>query len=249
MKRGFTLASVGTPRLRDLAPVFRPAFVQASSPVPQRIHFEPPIDSNSVFRAPHFLCCRIRFAFFARKVAGAALLLVAFVFFLPRFTFAQADSTWLADQSTLAYHMSHPMHEVDGVSHAAKGKGVCHAGQCDFLIAVPVKTFDSGDTNRDLHMIEATRGAQYPLIEVRVHFSQAEIDAPWIHASLEVQFAGQTAHYSQVPFQRVQQGNEVRITGTIPLTCSDFKIDRPSFLTVPIKNEIPVRVDMQWHQM
>ena len=77
---------------------------------------------------------------------------------------AQPDSTgssqWLLDQSTLTYHMSHPMHEVDGVSHAARGKGICHAGWCDFLIAVPVKTFDSGDTNRDLHMIEATRGAR-----------------------------------------------------------------------------------------
>jgi len=63
-----------------------------------------------------------------------------------------------------------------------------------------------------------------------------------------VQFAGQTAHYANVPFQRTQQGSEVRIEGTVPSTCSDFKIDRPSFLTVPIKNEIPVRVDATWHK-
>jgi YceI-like protein len=160
---------------------------------------------------------------------------------------AQTDSQWVADQSTLSYHMSHPMHEVDGTSHAAKGKGVCHAGQCDFLIAVPVKSFDSGDTNRDLHMIEATHGAQFPMIVVRAHFPQSNTAASTVSADLEVQFAGQTAHYANVPFQRTTQGNEVRITGTIPLTCSDFKIDRPSFLTVPIKNEIPVRVDMSWH--
>ncbi|MGB6745478.1 MAG: YceI family protein [Terracidiphilus sp.] len=160
---------------------------------------------------------------------------------------AQADSQWAADQSTLTYHMSHPMHEVDGASHAARGKGVCHAGQCDFLIAVPVKSFDSGDTNRDLHMIEATRGAQFPMIVVRVHFPQTQTASSTIDADLEVQFAGQTAHYSQVPFERTAQGSEVRIAGTIPLTCSDFKIDRPSFLTVPIKNEIPVKVDMTWH--
>jgi hypothetical protein len=157
------------------------------------------------------------------------------------------DTQWIAGQSTLSYHMSHPMHEVDGVSREARGKGVCHAGACDLLIAVPVKSFDSGDTNRDLHMIEATRGAQNPMIVVRAHFAQAEITAPWIHADLEVQFAGQTAHYAQVAFARTSQGSDVRITGTIPLTCSDFKIDRPSFLTVPIKNEIPVRVDMTWH--
>ncbi len=174
-------------------------------------------------------------------------LLLAALLLAPLPILAQTDSQWVADQSTLTYHMSHPMHEVDGTSHGARGKGVCHAGGCDFLIAVPVKSFDSGDTNRDLHMLESTRGAQYPMIVVRAHFLQAEIAEAWIHADLEVQFAGQTAHYKQIPFQRTAEGSEVRITGTIPLTCSDFKIDRPSFLTVPIKNEIPVRVDMTWH--
>ncbi len=177
-----------------------------------------------------------------KKLAIALLL-----FALP--VFAQSDTQWVLQQSTLTYHMSHPMHEVDGVSHAAKGKGICHAGQCNFLIAVPVKSFDSGDSNRDLHMIEATRGAQFPMVIVRTEFPEAETTSPTVYATLEVQFAGQTAHYQHVPFQRVTQGNQVRITGTIPATCSDFKIDRPSFLTVPIKNEIPVKVDVIWQKM
>lgn len=162
--------------------------------------------------------------------------------------FAQSDAWYVLEQSTLTYHMSHPMHEVDGTSHAAKGKGICHAGQCDFLIAAPVKSFDSGDTNRDLHMLEATRGAQFPMVQVRTHITDSESASPTIYADLEVQFAGQTAHYVHVPFQRTQQGSALRITGTIPALCSDFKIDRPSFLTVAIKNEIPVHVDMTWQK-
>lgn len=163
--------------------------------------------------------------------------------------FAQDGSQWQLLQSTLSYHMSHPMHEVDGVSHAAKGKGVCHAGQCNFLIAAPVKSFDSGDTNRDLHMLETTRGAQFPMIVVRTSFAESELKAATIYADLEVQFAGQTARYAHVPFQRTEQGKEEHITGTVPATCSDFKIERPTFLTVPIKNEIPVKVDMVWQPM
>jgi hypothetical protein len=159
---------------------------------------------------------------------------------------AQADTKWILDQSTLTYHMSHPMHEVNGVSRAAKGKGVCHAGQCDFLIAAPVKSFDSGDSNRDLHMIEATRGAQFPMVIVSTHFTEPTPNATIVDADLEVQFAGQTAHYRHVQFQRTAQGNQVQISGTVPATCSDFKINRPSFLTVPIKNEIPVKVEMTW---
>jgi hypothetical protein len=178
-----------------------------------------------------------------KKIILLALLLAA-----PT-VFAQLDTQWAVEQSTLTYHMSHPMHQVDGVSRGAKGKGICHAGQCDFLIAAPVKSFDSGDTNRDLHMIEATRGAQFPMVVVRTHFPLADPASTTIYADLEVQFAGQTARYAHVPFQRVTQGKNVRIMGTIPATCSDFKIDRPSFLTVPIKNEIPVRVDITWSPM
>jgi len=162
--------------------------------------------------------------------------------------FAQTDKQYVLEQSSLTYHMSHPMHEVDGTSHAAKGKGICHAGQCDFLIAAPVKSFDSGDTNRDLHMLESTRGAQFPMVQVRTRFPEQETTGSTVYVDLEVQFAGQTSHYNHVAFQRAQQGNSVHITGTVPATCSDFKIDRPSFLTVPIKNEIPVRVDMTWRQ-
>jgi hypothetical protein len=161
---------------------------------------------------------------------------------------ASADNQWILEQSTLTYHVSHPLHQVDGVSHAARGKGVCHTGECDFLIAVPVKSFDSGDSNRDLHMVQATHGAQFPMVTVRTRLPETVPASGTIHADLEIQFAGQTVHYSQVPFQVVNQGKETRITGTIPATLSDFKIDPPSLLTVRVKNEIPVRVDLTWHE-
>ena len=160
---------------------------------------------------------------------------------------AAADSQWVLARSTLTYHVSHPLHQTEGVSHEARGKGVCHEGQCDFLIAVPVKSFDSGDSNRDLHMLQVTRGAQFPLVTVRTRVPESASASATINLDLEIQFAGQTAQYKQVPFQRVAQGNETRITGTIPAKLSDFKIDPPSLLTMPVKNEMPVRVDMTWH--
>src|SRR5450759_3143160 len=73
-------------------------------------------------------------------------------------TLAGADSQWVLGQSTLTYHVSHPLHQTQEISHAALGQLLFQAGQCDFLIAVPVKSFDSADSNRDLHMLQATRG-------------------------------------------------------------------------------------------
>lgn len=161
---------------------------------------------------------------------------------------AGADTQWVLQQSTLTYQVSHPLHQTDGVSHAARGKGVCHAGQCDFLIAVPVKSFDSGDSNRDLHMLQVTRGAEFPIVAVRTRLPESDATAEDVKADLEIQFAGQTVQYKQVAFKLEKEGGEIHVTGAIPATLSDFKIDPPSLLTLPVKNEIPVYVDMTWHQ-
>ncbi len=158
-----------------------------------------------------------------------------------------ADLQWVLDQSKLSYHVSHPLHQTDGVSKQARGKGTCHAGQCDFLIAAEVKSFDSGDSNRDLHMLQVVRGGQYPLVSVRLQAPETAAGASTFMADLEIEFAGQTAHYNQVAFQLTAKGNSIHVTGTIPATLADFKIDPPKLLTVPVKNEMPVKVDMTWH--
>ena len=171
--------------------------------------------------------------------------LIAFV--VSALGLSAADTQWVLDQATLSYHVSHPLHQTDGVSKQARGKGVCHAGQCDFLIAVPVKSFDSGDSNRDLHMIQVVRGGEFPLVQVRAQVPETAASSSSVMLDLEIEFAGQTAHYKQVPFQLAVKGNSVRITGRIPSTLSDFKIDPPKLLTVPVKDEMPVKVDMTWH--
>lgn len=46
----------------------------------------------------------------------------------------------------------------------------------------------------------------------------------------------------------MNQGKQIRISGTIPAKLSDFKVNPPSLLTVPVKNEMPIEVDMTWDQ-
>lgn len=161
---------------------------------------------------------------------------------------AQAPTQWVLEQSTLTYFISHPLHHVQGVSHAARGKGVCRAGACDFLVSAPVKSFDSGDSNRDLHMLQTVRGGEFPMVTVRTRIPEEKMKSDTVRADLMVEFAGQTVLYKQVPLQHVTQGAETKISGTIPATLSDFKIDPPSLLTIPVKNEFPVQVEMTWER-
>ncbi len=170
------------------------------------------------------------------------------VLLLPLSVALGADRAWVLETSTLTYHVSHPLHQLEGTSHAARGKGVCQGGQCEFLVAVPVNSFDSGDSNRDLHMLQVVRGAQFPMVTVRFRLPEEACSQATIHADLEIQFAGQVVDYRQVAFQHDTQGDKHRISGTIPATLSDFKIEPPSLLAMPVKNEMPVRAEMTWQR-
>ena len=173
--------------------------------------------------------------------------LAAFLLLSP-LALAQSPETWVLTQSTLSYHMSHPVHQVDGYSHAARGKGVCSNGTCEFLVAAQVKSFDSGDTNRDEQMLQVTRGTDFPVVSVRFRLPESSLDLSTLECELDVQFAGNTAHYSHVIFQQTIEGNTHHITGSVPATLTDFKIPAPTFLTMPIKDEIPVKVDTTWQR-
>jgi hypothetical protein len=159
---------------------------------------------------------------------------------------ARADGEWVLERSTVAYHVSHPLHDTDGVSHAARGKAVCKDGRCDVLVAAPVKSFDSGDSNRDVHMLQTVQGAQFPLVTVR--FRVPESARGEIRCDLEIELAGRTARYKDVAFQSAASGGMVTVSGRIPATLSDFKIPPPSLLSVAVKNDMPVRVETTWRK-
>jgi hypothetical protein len=73
-------------------------------------------------------------------------------------------------------------------------------------------------------MIQVTQEAKLPIVSVRVHLTEADLSSSAIVCDLDIEFAGQTAHYQHLTFQQDVQGNEHRITRTIPTTLSDFKI-------------------------
>jgi hypothetical protein len=153
---------------------------------------------------------------------------------------------WALQSSTITYHVSHPLHQVEAVTHAARGRATCSEGRCEVLVAVEVKTFDSGDTNRDLHTIQVVKGGLHPLVVV--HASVPDKAAADVAADVQVELAGSTATYKSVPFKRSEADGSVRLKGTIPLNIKDFKIEPPSLLTVPIKDSVPVDVDTTWRR-
>ncbi|HMU74529.1 MAG TPA: YceI family protein [Elusimicrobiota bacterium] len=154
---------------------------------------------------------------------------------------------WVLDSSTLTYRVTHRLHKVEGTSHGARGKGLCDGSGCRFLVAAPVNTFDSGDSNRDLHMIETTRGAQFPMVKVSVNLAAVPAGEAFT-ADLSIEFAGKSHRYASVPFRVADRSAGLRFTGQIPLRLTDFSVPAPSLLGMAVKDDVPVDVEMSWSQ-
>ena len=155
-----------------------------------------------------------------------------------------SDATWVVESSTLTYSADHPLHGSKGVSHAARGKALCGGEGCRFLAAAPVISFVSGDTNRDLHMLETTRGAKFPMISVSGVLPAFPTGN--FSADIDVEFAGLKASYKAVPFTATVSDQRIAFQGVVPATMTDFSIPAPSLLGIPLKNSIPVAVSMTW---
>jgi hypothetical protein len=93
-------------------------------------------------------------------------------------------------------------------------------------------------------MLQVTRGAQFPLVSVRCRVPEEAAALPAVDVDLEIEFAGQAHTYRRVPFRQARRGDGIHITGIIPATLSDFKIEPPTLFTLPTKNEIPIRVEL-----
>ncbi len=171
----------------------------------------------------------------------------------PLFGFAEdSKARWVLEKSEISYVVTHPLHVVHGKSLSAKGKGVCYNGNCEFLVAVPVKSFDSGDNNRDLHMLEVTKAGLYPLIVVKATTAEIRVSqAPkTIIADLEISFAGEKVKYPKLPVNILEwKSDEAHLTGNVILSLKAFDITPPSLLTMPIQDEVPVKLDMFWKRV
>jgi hypothetical protein len=162
------------------------------------------------------------------------------------FSVAARAESWGLEKSALTYHVTHTLHKVEGTNTGARGKGVCDSKGCQFLVAATVGGFLSGDTNRDLHMLETSRGASFPVVKVSVTLPKSPAEKNFV-ADLDIEFSGEKATYKAVPFTVVDRpAGGLHFTGVIPLNIDDFKIPAPSLLGMSIKREVPVDVDMTW---
>jgi hypothetical protein len=138
------------------------------------------------------------------------------------------------------YTVKHLLKTVKGQSKELKGKMICDKGLCQFLIAIPVKSFISSDSNRDLNMQTILEASKYPLVTVKGELKEGDYKKDQYSLKALVNFHGIEKNYT-INIQR----KDVSF-GNFTILLEDHKIERPSLLTVEIDNNVPIDFSFNW---
>ncbi len=148
-------------------------------------------------------------------------------------------STWKLSSGSLEYTLKHMLHTVSGKSTEVKGIGKCDP-KCSFLVAAPVKSFGSDNSNRDSNMQVYTKAAANPMVELRTNIDPS---AGTKNAEIEIKLAGKSHSYN-VPISFTPESGGFLVHAIVPMNLSDFDIERPALLGVACENAVPVTADL-----
>jgi polyisoprenoid-binding protein YceI len=142
----------------------------------------------------------------------------------------------LKKESSITYKLTHPLHEIEATSK----ESICRL-TVDLIskqikgaaVVVEVMTFSSGNSNRDSHAMEVIDAISYP-------------DARFISSNI-VQKGDSVKAYGKLTFHGVTkdvtlsaaakwEANKLVIDGWFDISLTEFKIERPSLLLIPVKD-------------
>lgn len=141
-------------------------------------------------------------------------------------------------ESSVTYQMTHPLHEIEATSkdigcwvdyNPAK-KEISHV-----YVQIDVTSFNSGNSNRDSHAMEVIDAISYP----KVKFSSTSIspNGDKLKITGKLTFHGIT---KEITFDVLPKwdNNKLTVTGNFIISLTEFKIERPSLLMIPVKDEL-----------
>jgi polyisoprenoid-binding protein YceI len=152
-------------------------------------------------------------------------------------------------QGTLTYTVVHKLHEVRGTSRQLEGRALAQPdGNVRVQVRAKVASFDSGNSNRDAHMREATHDAAHPYAEVKgtmsgVHLPLNGPQDTTLHATVELNGEKQVR---DVPVKLEPANGGVRVTFSFPISLDGFKVERPELLLIKVDDKAMIAGDLQF---
>jgi polyisoprenoid-binding protein YceI len=153
-------------------------------------------------------------------------------------------------EGTLTYTVVHKLHEVHGTSRQVEGRALAQPdGRVQVQVRAKVASFDSGNSNRDAHMREATHEAAHPYAEVKGVLSGVTLP---LAAPVDATLHGTVALNGEKQTQDVRvhlepaSGGGVRATFNFPISLDALKVERPQLLLVKVDDRATIAGDLRF---
>ena len=165
--------------------------------------------------------------------------LVYILFF--QYLFAQSIINFDLNESFISYDGKHPAHNWTGISKEIQGTFEINKEdltQSKVDLFVPVFSFDSKNANRDSNMLDVVEEYYYPY--VRFISSKIEKVDDGFNVVGNLSFHGITKEFT-IPVSLIQDDKRIVVESDFSIMLTDFKIRRPSLLTIKIRNQIEIK--------
>lgn len=144
--------------------------------------------------------------------------------------------------STVTYDMKHPLHKWQAVSHDLNCAMIYDDATKQIetvAVSMKVASFDSKDSNRDSHALEALDALKYPSVTFVSESIQPGADGA-LTIKGKLTFHGVP---KPVVIQATRQdaANRLTITGAFNVSMTDHTVERPSLLGMKTDDAISMR--------
>jgi polyisoprenoid-binding protein YceI len=144
----------------------------------------------------------------------------------------------IKEESLVIYKMVHPLHSFEATSKDVTYRLEFDAAKKEIKrveAQVDVTTFDSGNSNRDSHAMEVIDAISFP--DVKFVSSAITQTGDSLHVAGSLTFHGVTKEIVATGSAQWSQ-NRLRVQGAFDLSLTEFSIERPSLLMLPVEDKL-----------
>ncbi len=145
--------------------------------------------------------------------------------------------------SKVKYYGVHPLHEWSGTSSSIIISTNCNEKNtiCDLIFKVPIISLNSGNDNRDSNMLKHLNAFTYPeIILEKKNVEIKEYSNSNIDCSLTIN--GKTKKTSIPLTVKKTTSTKYVISSRFNISLSDYEIELPKLLFIPIEDKININV-------
>lgn len=164
-------------------------------------------------------------------------------------TYGQKN-TWkiVSNESVISYSAQHLLHNWQGINKNVLGLAVVDPASKSInrmAVMVYVRDFDSKNSSRDAHALEVLEALQFP--QVKFYSETMQLQGEYIKLLGTLEFHGQKAALEVVGLAQWTT-KKLKLSGTFEVRPTQFKIELPSFMMVPMEDELAFNFDLTFQK-